>query len=171
MAKTCPVCKQTYLRPELHFGKNKTVKDGFSTYCKQCLREMNNFTKEKKKPPKDIRECENENCNKTFATRNKDKKYCCTKCAAEQNNKIRNTDREYRFKYEFGYKFKNKKLDNSKKFKKWTDKEDGILLNLKFNNLTFWEIAEKLNRSYYSCGQRHRMLIKKLGLNNPIKNK
>lgn len=165
MAKVCPKCKAIHLKPEKYFHKNKSTKDGFTTYCKQCTNEMNSFSKEKKKPPKDKRVCDNQECNNTFETRNKEKRFCCPTCANKENNKKTSKDRDYRFKYEFGNKFKNEKLKSKNTFKRWTKKDDAKLLNLRFNGLDFWEIAKQMDRSYFAVGQRHRMLVKKLNLN------
>lgn len=163
MSKECLKCKQTYLVPDKHFHKNKKMADGLNVYCKKCIQEMDKFNKEKKKQPKETRPCENEKCNNTFETRIKDKKYCCPKCAAYSNNQKKSKDRDYRFKYEFQNKFKNKKIRKNV-FKRWTKQEDTKLINLRFDNHTFWEIAELLNRSYFSVGQRYRMLVKNLNI-------
>lgn len=168
MSKECRKCKQTFIKPENHFRVNLKSKDGFYTYCRECSNEMNRFTKDKNKKPKEKRECENKKCNKTFETRIDDKKYCCNKCAAYSNNQKRSKDLEYRFKYNFKNKFKVKKMEKPKEFKQWSKEEDGLLLNMKFDKLTFWEIADKMGRSYYAVGQRHRMLVKKLQIKGYI---
>jgi len=43
--KRCAKCK-TY-KPVLEYYKNKSKKDGYNSYCKQCIREFN-LTRKKK---------------------------------------------------------------------------------------------------------------------------
>ena len=55
MSKECRKCKQTFIKPENHFRVNLKSKDGLYAYCRECSNEMNRFTKDKNKKPKEKR--------------------------------------------------------------------------------------------------------------------
>lgn len=131
---------------------------------------MSLYYKDLNKPPKETRKCKNEECNNTFDTRNKDKKFCCTKCANKINNKLRAKDRDYRFKYEFNAKLKRRLEPKPNNNKKWTRKEDLILVEKKDLGLKFGEIGKILGRGSESCRCRYkRFKIKVKGLKDDDK--
>ena len=152
--KHCTSCNQDL--PLSEFNKNNKTKDKLQFYCRKCTNEMSLYYKNLKKPPKETRKCKNEECNNTFETRNKDKKFCCTKCANKVNNQLRAKDRDYRFKYEFNAKLKRKLQPKPNNNKRWTRKEDLILVEKKDEGLKFSEIGKILGRGSEACICRYK---------------
>lgn len=158
--KYCAMCKETLSFDK--FSINKKRKDGLQCYCKKCNSEINIFYKDRKKLPKDKRTCKLDGCEITFETRNKDKNFCCKNHSQKYHNKIKNNDKEYRFKYEFKAKFQRKKEPKLNNYKKWTEQEDILLIQKKDEGLIYKEIAILLGRSSDSCQSRYKLLSRRI---------
>lgn len=157
--KLCQMCKET---KELSlFSKNKSRKDGVQCYCKSCNAEVDKYYKEHKKKEKRKATCKNENCNNIFETRIDAKLFCCTSCSVSYYNNINNSNREYRFKYEFTRKFNLKKEPKPNNWKRWTEKEDKQLIKLRDKGFIYKDIGLKLGRSSESCKSRLQFLNKR----------
>lgn len=160
MAKTCTNCKETHMKVEKYFYKDKSRKDGFQPYCMKCSREITAYYEEKGKPAKEKRTCQFSKCNNTFETRVEKKQYCCISCRTKAYQERTGVEK-VRFRQNFLKKLKRSKEINPNKNKPWTFDEDTILLDMRVEKKKYREIGEVLKRSSDACSLRHLLLKKK----------
>lgn len=159
MAKTCKKCGNTHIKVEKYFYKDKTRKDGFQPYCIKCAKEMTAYYEEKGKPPKDKRVCDWKDCNNTFETRDKKKRFCCNSCN-RKDYQYRKGLENVRFRQNFLKKLNRKKEVKTNGRKKWTFGEIEILMDMRKENKSFKEIAKILLRSSDACMNKYFVIMK-----------
>ena len=154
MSKKCTNCNETYLKPEKHFNKDKSRKDGLSFYCRNCNREITQWYEDKKKKPLITVTCGYSKCNNTFQTRHYHKKYCCSSHASLHYQEDKIGKDVIRFRAAFRRKLKRRIEDKPNTNKTWTEKEKNILIKLKEKGIAYKEIAERLGRGRDACSKK-----------------
>jgi hypothetical protein len=112
--KWCSKCK-TFKSLEESFGKNKSTKDGYQSYCKECKRNSNNASYHKNKDKwsdyvKEYRKNNKELINKKdrdYYERNRDKVLERHKIYREKNRDIINSKKRERYSIDLSYKITN----------------------------------------------------------------
>jgi len=159
MAKFCPNCKNTFLRPEKHFNTDKSRKDGLCVYCKTCARQLTKWYEEKGKPPKDKRTCAYSKCNNTFETRIKRKKYCCGSCNSKAYQEKKGLE-EVRFRSTFLKKLRRKKEVKPNGRTPWSSADINTLMEMTNSGKKRKDISKALGRSYEACLSKYSKLVK-----------
>lgn len=161
MAKFCPNCKNTFLKPEKHFNADKSRKDGLCVYCKTCTRQLTKWYEEKGKPPKDKRICAYSKCNNTFETRIKRKRYCCSNCNTKAYQERKGLE-EVRFRSTFLKKLRRKKEVKPKGRTPWSFDDINTLMEMVNHGKKMKDISKILGRSYEACLNKYSKLVKEV---------